>query len=100
MHVQVLTCRYDAARGVLDDEPLRSFCRDKVVLGVRDHFFVHGDTPHIAFVARAVPRLASRVWRVSLPRGSQKRRQSHGRGTCSITRMYFTSPRRMPVMPW
>ena len=50
MHVQVITCRFDATRGVVDDDPLRTFCRDKVVLAVREHFFLHGDTPHLAFV--------------------------------------------------
>ena len=47
------------------------------------------------WISRAVLRLIRSVW----PTPSQNCRQSQGRGICSITRMYFTSPRSIPVMP-
>ncbi|MCO5164972.1 MAG: HRDC domain-containing protein [Planctomycetes bacterium] len=50
MHVATVTCRFDPALGAIDDGPLRLFGRDKVVLSVRDHFFVHGEVPHLVFV--------------------------------------------------
>ena len=42
MHVDVLSLRYDPARGTLDDTALREFVRDKVILSIRDHFFQVG----------------------------------------------------------
>lgn len=53
MRVDVLTLRYDPTRGVLDDAPLRAFTRDKVILSVRDHFFMAGDVPHLALVVES-----------------------------------------------
>lgn len=57
MHVTTVTCRFDPALGAFDDAPLRLLTRDKVVLSVRDHFFHHGELPHLAFVVvyRLVP---------------------------------------------
>lgn len=45
------------ALDTFDDRPLRLFSRDKVVLSVRDRFFLHGEVPHPAFVVvyRLVP---------------------------------------------
>ena len=63
MHVSVITLRYDPARGILDDTTLRDFVHDKVVIAVRDHFFLVGNTPHLALVieyrAQANPLPAS-----------------------------------------
>ena len=55
--VSVVTSRFDPARGEFDPAPLESFTRDKVVLGVREFFFSHGDLPHLAFVVthRLIP---------------------------------------------
>ena len=50
MQVSVLTLRYDPTRGVLDDSCLAAFARDKVILGVRDHFFLVGSVPHLSLV--------------------------------------------------
>jgi ATP-dependent DNA helicase RecQ len=50
MQVQVLTLRYDPTRGVIDETPLCTFSRDKVILAVRDHFFSVGTVPHLALV--------------------------------------------------
>ena len=72
MQVDVLTLRYDATRGVLDDTELKGFTRDKVVLGVRDHFFTVGSVPHLALVVEY------RLPRPSAPDGSDGQRKPHG----------------------
>ena len=57
MFVSTVTCRFDLHRGTFDDTPLRAVSWDKDLLSVRDHFFVVGDVPHLAFVLvyRLVP---------------------------------------------
>ena len=50
MQIEVLTLRYDAERGTIDGAALNEFTRDKVVLGVREHFYQVGNTPHLTLV--------------------------------------------------
>ena len=69
--------------------------------GLRPGYFavMSQGLPQLVRGASALPRLTRFVWRLSRLRWSQKRRASHGRGTCSITRMYFASPRSTPSIP-
>lgn len=48
MRIQLLTLRYSLGLGVIDDRPLAEFVRDKCLLSVREHFFVHDGVPHLA----------------------------------------------------
>ena len=50
MQIEVLTLRYDAERGTIDGAAMAEFTRDKVVLGVREHFYQVGSTPHVTLV--------------------------------------------------
>jgi TIR domain/NACHT domain len=47
MEFKVLTLRYSPVLGALDDAPLLALARDHEVLGVREHFFVVHDVPHL-----------------------------------------------------
>lgn len=52
MRVQVLTLRYDAARGGFDDGPLVALAERRQVLSVSEHFFRVQEIPHLACVVR------------------------------------------------
>src|SRR5262245_25979289 len=52
MRVQVLTLRYDAARGGFDDGPLVALAERRQVLSVSEHFFRVQEVPHLACVVR------------------------------------------------
>ncbi len=72
MFVSLVTCRFDPTRATFDSGPLDAFVRDKVVLAVREYFFVQGETPHLAFVVtfRLIPP--------SAPDGTSGRLDSQG----------------------
>lgn len=48
MFVKVFTLRFDPRTEAFGDEALRTFCRDKETLCVKDHFFVKDETPYLA----------------------------------------------------
>jgi len=52
VRIQVLTLRYDAARGGFDDGPLEQLVRSHRVLSVGEHFFCVDEVPHLACVVR------------------------------------------------
>ena len=52
MRVQVLTLRYDAARGGFDDGSLVALAERRQVLSVSEHFFRVQEVPHLACVVR------------------------------------------------
>lgn len=56
MEFKVLTLRYSPVLGALDDTPLLALARDHEVLGVREHFFVVHDTPHLVCLVSCQPR--------------------------------------------
>lgn len=47
METKLLTLRYSPDLGKIDDAPLLALSRDHEVLGVREHFFVAQDLPHL-----------------------------------------------------
>ena len=48
MLTRVLTLRFNGLLDGFDDAPLRDFIKDKEVIAVRDHFFLHHDQPYLA----------------------------------------------------
>ncbi len=44
---KLLTLRYSAELGAIDDAPLRALGRDHEILGLREHFFIAQDLPHL-----------------------------------------------------
>lgn len=56
MEFHVLTLRYCAALGVIDDAPFLALARDHEVLGLREHFFTVHDVPHLLCVVSCRPR--------------------------------------------
>lgn len=59
MEIRVLTLRYSPSLGAIDDAPLVLLARDHDVLGVREHFFVVHDIPHLVCVVSCQPRTAT-----------------------------------------
>lgn len=47
MFYSTLTLRFDHEASRFDDAPLDEFTKSKEILGVKDHFFVHGGLPHL-----------------------------------------------------
>jgi HRDC domain len=58
MEFKVVTLRYSPVLGALDDAPLLALARDHEVLGVREHFFVVHDVPHLVCLVSCQPRTA------------------------------------------
>ena len=50
MRVRVITLRYDEALLGFPEEAVRQACGQGELLEVREHFFVHGNVPHLALV--------------------------------------------------
>lgn len=50
MDIEILTLRYSPNTGEFDNTPLRTLARDRELLGLREHFFVVGDQPHLLCV--------------------------------------------------
>ncbi len=50
MLVKLVTLRFDARLGGFDERPLAELLRDREVLAVSEHFFVHDEVPHWAFM--------------------------------------------------
>jgi superfamily II DNA helicase RecQ len=50
MHVRVFTLRFSPLSAAFDDEELQTFIRDKEIIRVEDHFFVHDERPYLALV--------------------------------------------------
>ena len=48
MRVRVITLRYDEALLGFPEEAVRQACGQGELLEVREHFFVHGNVPHLA----------------------------------------------------
>jgi superfamily II DNA helicase RecQ len=48
MMTRVFTLRFNGLLDAFDDAPLREFIKDKDVIAVRDHFFLHNDQPYLA----------------------------------------------------
>lgn len=62
MEIRVLTLRYSPSLGAIDDAPLVRPARDHEVLGVREHFFIVHDIPHLLCVVTCQPStIASRT---------------------------------------
>ncbi len=47
MQIKLLTLRYSPRLRAFDDEALTTLLSDKQLLSLREHFFVHGDVPHL-----------------------------------------------------
>ncbi|MFO7565864.1 MAG: HRDC domain-containing protein [Enhygromyxa sp.] len=47
MDTKLLTLRYSTDLGAIDDAPLLALGRDHEILGIREHFFVAQDLPHL-----------------------------------------------------
>lgn len=50
MLVKLVTLRFDPRLGGFDDRPLQELLRGHEALAVSDHFFVHDEVPHWAFM--------------------------------------------------
>jgi superfamily II DNA helicase RecQ len=50
MHVRVITLRYSEGLQGFPEDALREATAGREVLEVREHFFLHGNTPHLALV--------------------------------------------------
>ena len=50
MEVKLLTLRFDPRIGGFDERPLQEAVRGREVVSVREHFFVHEEVPHWAFL--------------------------------------------------
>jgi len=42
-----LTLRFDPSSSRFEDAPLDEFAKSREILSVREHFFVHGEVPHL-----------------------------------------------------
>ena len=47
MFYSTLTLRFDPSSSTFDDRALSEFLKTREVLSVREHFFVHGELPHL-----------------------------------------------------
>ena len=50
MQIRVLTLRFNDGLQGFPENALREAASGREILEVRDHFFMHGNVPHIAFV--------------------------------------------------
>ena len=50
MMTKVLTLRFNPLAGAFDDQPLVDFTRDKNLIAVENHFFIHDGLPFLAMV--------------------------------------------------
>lgn len=78
MQTKVLTLRFNTLRGEFDDATLREFTRDKEVISVRDHFYVHQGTPYLAMVVnyKLGPLPAPAADQPSATKGTRRRDES------------------------
>jgi hypothetical protein len=47
MFYSTLTLRFDPSQSSFDQRPLDEFSKSREILSVREHFFVHGELPHL-----------------------------------------------------
>lgn len=59
METKILTLRYSADRGAIDDTPLLALSRDHEILGMREHFFVAQELPHLVCIVSCRRRPAA-----------------------------------------
>ena len=50
MFVRILTLRFDDALGAFDDTPVQELLKDKIVVAIREHFFVKNTVPYLTLV--------------------------------------------------
>ena len=50
MLARVITLRFNGMLDGFDDAPLRDFIKDKEVISIRDHFFIHYEQPYLAMI--------------------------------------------------
>ena len=50
MFVRILTLRFDDALGGFDDTPVQELLKDKIVVAIREHFFVKNAVPYLTLV--------------------------------------------------
>jgi ATP-dependent DNA helicase RecQ len=50
MFARVITLRFNGMLDGFDDAPLRDFIKDKEVVSIRDHFFIHHEQPYLAMI--------------------------------------------------
>ena len=50
MFVRILTLRFDDTLGAFDDTPVQELLKDKIVVAIREHFFVKNAVPYLTLV--------------------------------------------------
>jgi ATP-dependent DNA helicase RecQ len=74
MLTRVITLRFNGLLDAFDDGPLRDFIKDKELISVRDHFFIHRKQPYLAMTVNYTLKPAVTEAAVSRPGKESKPR--------------------------
>jgi ATP-dependent DNA helicase RecQ len=55
MLVKIFTLRFNTTQDAFDDTPLVEFIKDKVVLSLKEYFFIKNETPYMAILVNYEP---------------------------------------------
>lgn len=80
MMTKVLTLRFNPLAGAFDDQPLVDFTRDKNLIAVENHFFIHDGLPFLVMVIDYRP---GELLELEERRDSRRQREDHWRETLS-----------------
>ena len=80
MMTKVLTLRFNPLAGAFDDQPLVDFTRDKNLIAVENHFFIHDGLPFLVMVIDYRP---GELLELEGRRDSRRQREDHWRETLS-----------------